>query len=72
MWISLNDGFLSVVADQNDPLRLLIRARRQNDLADFVGTDVQLDYTPNADYAWRTFISTWIMHTIGAPGAGPS
>jgi hypothetical protein len=64
MWISLNDGFLSVVADENDPLRLLIRARRQIDLAKFVGTDVQLDYTPNADYAWRTFISREVFKEL--------
>jgi hypothetical protein len=45
------------VADANDPARLLIRARRQHDLAEFVGADVQLDHTPDADYGWRTFIS---------------
>jgi hypothetical protein len=64
MWISLSDGFLSVVADENDPARLLIRARRQKDLEAFVGMNVQLDHTPNADYGWRTFISREVFKRL--------
>ncbi len=56
MWLCFNDGFLSVVADKSDPTRLLVRARRKQDLVNVVGRDVQIVETPDRDYRWRTFI----------------
>ena len=42
MWICFNDGFVSVVADKNDFDRLLIRARRKQDLLNVCGNDVEV------------------------------
>ena len=55
MWICFNDGFLSAVADKNDPARLMVRARRKKDLLNVFG-DVEIIETAVADYRWRTFI----------------
>src|ERR1041384_4107267 len=57
MWLCFNDGFLSVVADKNDPTRLMIRARRKKDLANVLGPDADIIETPDADYRWRAFIN---------------
>jgi hypothetical protein len=55
MWICTNTGFVSVVADRNDPARLLVRARRKIDLQNVVG-DADILETPERDYRYRTFI----------------
>jgi hypothetical protein len=55
MWICTNTGFLSVVVDETDTTRLLVRARRKIDLQNVVG-DVNILETPERDYRWRTFI----------------
>jgi hypothetical protein len=57
MWICLNDAFLSVVADTNDPKRLMVRARRKQDLKNAIGTDEGIIQTPNNDCGWRCFMS---------------
>ncbi len=44
-----------MVADRDDPTRLLVRARRKIDLQNVVG-DADILETPNADYSYRTFI----------------
>jgi hypothetical protein len=56
MWICLNDGFLSVVADKNDRNMLMVRARRKIDLTNIFGSNCETIETPEADYRWRTFI----------------
>jgi hypothetical protein len=53
----LNDAFLSVVADKNDPNKLMIRARRKEDLRNIVGEQAQILETVTADYRWRTFLT---------------
>ncbi len=55
MWLCLNDGFLSVVADKDDPTRLLVRARRKQDLLNVCGKDVEVLENAGSDYRWRTF-----------------
>ncbi len=57
MWFSFNDGFLSVVADKNDPAKLLVRARRKQDLVNMVGLNADITQTPSRDYRWRAFVS---------------
>ncbi len=57
MWLCFNDGFLSVVADKNDPAKLLVRARRKQDLANVVGPNAEMTQTPSRDYRWRAFVS---------------
>jgi hypothetical protein len=56
MWICLNDGFLSVVADKGSK-ELLVRARRKADLANVIGSEADIQFTPSCDYAWRTYLS---------------
>src|SRR5713101_4402668 len=55
MWLGFNDGFLSAVADKNDPARLMVRARRKKDLLDVFG-DVEIIKNDGTDYRWRTFV----------------
>lgn len=64
MWIFTEFGFLSVVQDERDPLRLLVRARCEADLQSFVrtmeptaGEPLEPAHTPDADYAYRVSIS---------------
>lgn len=56
MWICFNDGFVSVVADRNNPARLLVRARRKQDLLNVCGKDVEVLKDAGTDYRWRTFV----------------
>ena len=56
MWLCCNDGFLSVVADKNDPTRLLVRARRKQDLLNVCGKDVEVLEGAGSDYRWRRFV----------------
>ena len=56
MWFCMNDGFMSVVADKNDPARLMVRARRKSDLLNIFGPDAEIVETPDADYRWRVFV----------------
>jgi hypothetical protein len=56
MWLCFNDGFLSVVADKNNPASLLVRARRKQDLLNVCGKDVEVLKDAGTDYRWRTFV----------------
>ena len=56
MWLCFNDGFVSVVADRNNKDRLMIRARRRQDLANVIGDAAEIVETSHADYRWRTFL----------------
>jgi len=56
MWLCFNDGFLSVVADKNNPASLLVRARRKQDLLNVCGDDVKVLENAGTDYRWRTFV----------------
>lgn len=56
MWICLNNGFVSVVADRDNSERLLVRARRKRDLENVLGKDSEIFEDPVADYRWRCFI----------------
>jgi hypothetical protein len=56
MWICFNDGFLSVVADKNNPARLMVRARRKQDLLNACRNDVEVLKDAGTDYRWRAFV----------------
>ncbi len=56
MWLCMNDGFLSVVADENSPDRLMVRARRKQDLLNICGSDVEAIENAGSDYRWRAFV----------------
>lgn len=54
MWVCVNNGFVSVVEDWNDPNYLIVRARRHSDLRDFMDdVKFKISYTPNNDYRYR-------------------
>ena len=60
MWIFLNDSFLSIVADRDQPNSLMVRARIRGDIERvFPGYDVV--ETPSADYAFRATIPRRIV-----------
>ena len=56
MWACLNDGFLSLVADRNDPNRLLVRARRKEHLTN-VFPKAEVFSVAVSDYKFRALIS---------------
>lgn len=61
MWIFLSDSFVSVVADRNDPARLLVRARRPGDIEAFLAPvtlprEFAVTESPDADYKFRAFV----------------
>lgn len=57
MWLCMNDGFVSVVEDRDDPGLLCVRARRRRDLAALL-PDVKIVRSgPGADYAWRAWVT---------------
>lgn len=55
MWIFLPDAFFSVVADRDDPERLLVRARVQGDIERYFPYCTP-ETTPWADYLFRVFL----------------
>lgn len=58
MWVCVNDGFVSVVEDWNDTAKLVVRARRHRDLANFLNDNsIRIEYTPNNDYRYRASIT---------------
>lgn len=54
MWVMLNDAWLSIVADREDPEFLLVRSRRRGDVARIFGVEEFEDI--EADYTFRAFI----------------
>jgi len=56
MWFCFNDGFVSVVSDNRDPARLLVRARQKQALLNILGNDVEVVENTGSDYRWRTFV----------------
>lgn len=61
MWIMLNNAFISVVQDRDDPTLLLARARVKGDLERVFGPIVKPDVkrTVDADYRYRLTIERW-------------
>lgn len=68
MWICLNDGFVSIVADRGNKDRLLVRARREQDLKNFL-PEFRHDAIfkdEAADYRWRAFVNRLEVNAIVA------
>jgi hypothetical protein len=63
---ALNDAFLSVVSDQQDPTRLLVRARRKEALLAVCGKDVEVIESTGADYRWREFVDRKLFSVLVA------
>lgn len=56
MWIFLNDAFISAVQHRDDPNKLVVRARRREDLErTFPGAPISVSET--SDYRYRVFVS---------------
>ncbi len=66
MWIMLSDSFISVVALRDKPKgdTLLVRGRVRGDL-ERLFPSVAVAETPDADYAFRTFLTrTELVHAL--------
>lgn len=59
MWLFTTQGFYSVVADRDDPDRVLVRARAREDIEALREQIPDLDPVADAgaDYRWRAFVS---------------
>ena len=55
MWICLNDGFLSIVRNNNDDETLLVRARSEEHL-NSIFPNCKSWYDGKADYPFRAYI----------------
>lgn len=65
MWLITTRGFYSVVEHRSDPERLIVRARRREDmeaLAELI-PDLEIFSDRRADYRWRAVVarSEWVV-----------
>lgn len=58
MWLFTSDGFVSIVADKNDPHgdRLLVRSRDKMHITN-VFPDAEVFSKQPSDYQWRAWVS---------------
>ena len=57
MWIAMNDSFVSVVVNRNDPKSVVVRARVKEDLvALFPPHANDIVEMTESDYRWRLFL----------------
>jgi hypothetical protein len=70
MWLFTSEGFVSVVAHNEEPDSLLVRARDEDSLLSLVeATGATLRHTPSNDYPYRievlrTAYSVWVANQI--------
>lgn len=64
MWVLTTRGFLSIVADKDDPQgpQLLVRARRRGDIEAAFGPDVEVQEGGGSDYRFRAWVD---RHEVG-------
>ena len=60
MWILMNDAMLSVVADNNDASRLLVRARYVGDI-EAVWPEAEVLEGEGTDYRYRAFLERSVV-----------
>ncbi len=67
MWLFTSKGFLSVVADKNDPEtgNLLVRSRDRNHLANLFPNATIFSKQPS-DYKWRAWVSREEVSALAA------
>ncbi len=65
MWIHTDEGFLSIVRNNDDPSTLIVRARAYDDLLS-VGNPDGIWFDPTADYPWRTIMPRHEFATVMA------
>lgn len=59
MWVCLNSGFVSIVENHFDKNTLLVRARRRQDVQNFLDADVgkyPITETLDSDYRFRAVV----------------
>ena len=57
MWVAMNDSFVSIVADRNDPDGVVVRARKYEDLVAFEPfIENKIIESNDSDYRFRVFI----------------
>lgn len=67
MWIFINDAFLSIVADEGDRRRLLVRARKKGDIESVFPREARaILHTPGNDYAYRAYIPRTVVARVMA------
>jgi len=67
MWIAMNDSFLSVVQDRNDPDGAVVRARVRDDLHNVFDTDdteANVIESNDSDYRFRVFVPKAVVAEI--------
>jgi len=64
MWIFLNDAFLSIVCSPADRATLLVRGRREGDLQQVFGGDIDVTTIAGRDYQFRTFLPRDIVGRV--------
>jgi hypothetical protein len=65
MWLSTNQGFLSIVANPAGPEWLLVRARRKGDIESLF-PDAEVKRTPGRDYLYRASIERGALAVVVA------
>lgn len=63
MWIGLNDGWLSIVANRNDDETLLVRARSESHIMSAF-PDCDMFVLKNADYPYRAYIARYLVANV--------
>jgi hypothetical protein len=70
MWIFSRRGFYSVVEHKDNPNLILVRARREQDLANLIrGYELAHKITehPDFDYRWRLIVDRLTWQELSAP-----
>ena len=63
MWIFMSGAFLSIVQHKDDPAYFAVRARSKADIGR-VFVNAVVHSTPNADYAYRTFLKKQVVADV--------
>ena len=69
MWLCTSDSFLSVVADRDNPDRLLVRARIAGHIEQ-IFPDAKVFTDNQADYLYRAFIHREVVAQVVAANIG--
>lgn len=65
MWIAMNDSFVSVVANRNDPKGVVVRARVKEDLVALFPLHANdIVEMTESDYRWRLFLDKKYVSTV--------
>lgn len=63
MWLSLNDSFIALCRDADEPEKICVRARRARDISTLF-EKAEIQHTPNNDYQYRAYIDPDIVGKV--------